>query len=57
MQRVLGKIVGNFSAFWDIDKYKNSNEIKQLLEDVARGKYFQAGVHIGNTLRIHMKIS
>ena len=37
---------GTFSAFWDSYKYKNMDKITQILENVVRCKYFEAGVHI-----------
>jgi hypothetical protein len=35
-------------AFWDSYKYKNMDKITQILENVVRCKYFEAGVHIKN---------
>jgi hypothetical protein len=39
---------GTFSAFWDSYKYKNMDKITQILENVVRCKYFEAGVRIKN---------
>ena len=37
-------------AFWDNYKYKNTDKITQILENVVRYKYFEAGVHIKNLI-------
>jgi hypothetical protein len=42
---------GLFSAFWDSYKYKNMDKITQILENVVRCKYFEAGVHIKNPIK------
>jgi hypothetical protein len=38
-------------AFWDNYKYKNMDNITQILENVVRCKYFEAGVHIKNPIK------
>jgi len=38
-------------AFWDSYKYKNMHKITQILENVVRCKYFEAGVHIKNPIK------
>ena len=38
-------------AFWDSYKYKNMDKITQILENVVRCKYFEAGVHIKNPIK------
>ena len=38
-------------AFWDSYKYKNMDKIAQILENVVRCKYFEAGVHIKNPIK------
>ena len=42
---------GTFSAFWDSYKYKNLDKITQILENVVRCKYFEAGGHIENPIK------
>jgi hypothetical protein len=50
MNHYIGKF-GTFSAFWDSYKYKNMDKITQILENVVRCKYLEAGVHIKNPIR------
>jgi hypothetical protein len=38
-------------AFWDSYKYKNMDKITEILENVVRSKYFEAGVHIKNLIK------
>ena len=40
-----------FFAFGDNYKYKNMDKIIQILENVVRCKYFEAGVHIKNPVK------
>ena len=42
---------GTFSTFWDSYKCKNMDKITQILENVVRCKYFEAGVHIKNPIK------
>ena len=42
---------GIFPAFWDSYKYKNMDKITQILENVVRCKYVEAGVHIKNPIK------
>jgi hypothetical protein len=43
--------LGLFRHFETVTKYKNMNKITQILENVVRCKYFEAGVHIKNTIK------
>ena len=38
-------------TFWDSYKYKNIDKITQILENVVRSKYFEAGAHIKNPIK------
>ena len=40
----------NLGFFWHCYKYKNMDKITQILENVVRCKYFEAGVHIKNPI-------
>jgi hypothetical protein len=42
--------LGLFRHFDTVYKYKNMDKITQILENVVRCKYFEAGVHIKNPL-------
>ena len=42
---------GILLAFWDSSKYKNMDKITEILENVVRCKYFEAGVHIKNPIK------
>ena len=46
----------NFGLFWHFEtitiyKYKNMDKITQNLENVVRCKYFEASVHIKNSIK------
>ena len=38
-------------AFWDTYEYENMDQITQILENVVRCKYIEAGVHIKNPIK------
>ena len=40
-----------FLRHFEIKKYDYMHEIKHILDNVVRGKYFQAGVHIDGSGR------
>ena len=42
--------LGLFRHF-ESDKYKNMDKITQILENVARCKYFEADVHVKNPIK------
>ena len=45
-------LIWDFFGIWDSYKYKNMDKITQILENVVRCKYFEAGVHIKNPIKI-----
>ena len=47
----LYSLIWDFSAFGDSYKYKNMDKITQILENVVRCKYFEAGADIKNPIK------